>query len=642
MGGDGNTCYMIVNEGKSNHDAQLDCIEHGGHLAYIESEEEQSFLETLVATESVNWIGLIWAVSWLDGTPLRQDWLLPIRKPSASLQGVKTCFSMRRSEVIGRVCSNERRFICEIPNENKECLEQYAFGGSCYRLNESRLTHRDAQQFCNETYNGHLPYIETREELNHIVKYLQTVTVGYSWIGLIAQHKWMDGTTVSYRNLQRDTHNRLDWRHGCFSLSGKWKREDCATEYGYICERNIVDQQATHENSSRQCSTTPTGLTEFLRGGSLCIHTEQMINVSDSSYVFPALCECGTGRCLQGCACVVRDNAGGLIACSCGACSLTYSLQTGDIETFEFPVLSSSLTCDCINGEASSSYQFQDGVFTNLHPACSDIGDHTDVVASANITVIVVVPILGMLVLVLLVIGFRLRRRWRKILPVNQMRTSAATGPTSREERNDTGGPASPSVSFHDDQQGDHDDVAPTQSPAVELPADMDVRPNEYDYADFTGKRLDTLSGTSDEEYVNKDVIGKGKQAPKQVERSCQELSPNAADSEPSYDYAGVTGKRLDTLSGTLDEEYVNKDVIRKGKQTPKQVECSRQELSPSAADSEPSYDYASVRAPSLDHDSPTHAGVYINERVRPQRQQRVPEMQTPNDDFGSYYAEIS
>ena len=83
----GNSCYRFIRDArKSRNGSHEDCVHRHGHLVYVESEGEQTFLATVAssfyngnaANENHYWIGLIptRTLVWLDGSPVYQS-LLP-------------------------------------------------------------------------------------------------------------------------------------------------------------------------------------------------------------------------------------------------------------------------------------------------------------------------------------------------------------------------------------------------------------------------------------------------------------------------------------------------------------------------------------------------------------------------------------
>ncbi|KAI5608598.1 polycystic kidney disease protein 1-like 2, partial [Silurus asotus] len=137
------SCYEFVTLQRSFHEAQSWCERGGGHLAFIQNEEMQQFLQRHLQSEQDWWLGLApasfnlsmgsaategkWfcSLSWLDGSDVSySNWL---REPEPG----ETCgYILKQSQfqwASTKNCSQELHFICEFESGHAiACLNHNA------------------------------------------------------------------------------------------------------------------------------------------------------------------------------------------------------------------------------------------------------------------------------------------------------------------------------------------------------------------------------------------------------------------------------------------------------------------------------------------------------------------------------------
>ncbi|XP_041478181.1 cell wall protein DAN4-like [Lytechinus variegatus] len=116
----GDSCYYFSSTKLSRDDANEKCTNHDFHLAYIQTEEEQEFIQGRLIEESLKdcWIGLTidsnGNMIWMDGSGLTYD----NRDDKSNDEGVG-CFRMRKSHGYrwhDRTCKTEYTYVCEKEN----------------------------------------------------------------------------------------------------------------------------------------------------------------------------------------------------------------------------------------------------------------------------------------------------------------------------------------------------------------------------------------------------------------------------------------------------------------------------------------------------------------------------------------------
>ncbi|KAK9963345.1 hypothetical protein ABG768_006537 [Culter alburnus] len=71
----GNRCFRVFNQAMIWKDAEMTCLDHGGNLASVHSQEENAFIKRLISSSKSFWIGGYDAVSegtwfWSDGSKM--------------------------------------------------------------------------------------------------------------------------------------------------------------------------------------------------------------------------------------------------------------------------------------------------------------------------------------------------------------------------------------------------------------------------------------------------------------------------------------------------------------------------------------------------------------------------------------------
>ncbi|XP_038058562.1 macrophage mannose receptor 1-like [Patiria miniata] len=109
------SCYWVGGPMKSHLSARGDCSDKGGHLLYIESQDELRFINSSVISEDGvgYWIGLATQYAWLDGSRAIYQGIV---QTDASNNGGSLCFRLRAENDflwndIG--CNTNYAYICE-------------------------------------------------------------------------------------------------------------------------------------------------------------------------------------------------------------------------------------------------------------------------------------------------------------------------------------------------------------------------------------------------------------------------------------------------------------------------------------------------------------------------------------------------
>ncbi|XP_038629196.1 C-type lectin domain family 17, member A-like [Scyliorhinus canicula] len=121
----------------------------------------------------------------------------------------------------------------------------------CYKFSTDKRNWNGAKQQC-ESQKSHFVIINTTEEQNFITKYVKDKKEAH-WIGLTdgadeGKWKWVDGSTVSYLNWQKDQPDNYNNEH-CATIAKDnrdetfgWNDDGCGKDHPFICEKWALPQ----------------------------------------------------------------------------------------------------------------------------------------------------------------------------------------------------------------------------------------------------------------------------------------------------------------------------------------------------------------------------------------------------------------
>ena len=126
-------CYQVFYESKSWGEAEILCLSYGGHLASINSEDENNFIATLMKETGYFWVGghdivTEEAWQWTDHSAWSySDWAA--NKPTKNYGS--NCLRYSASPAVGRFysdysCTYTTYFVCEVPDTQQNIR-------SCFR-----------------------------------------------------------------------------------------------------------------------------------------------------------------------------------------------------------------------------------------------------------------------------------------------------------------------------------------------------------------------------------------------------------------------------------------------------------------------------------------------------------------------------
>ncbi|XP_030829609.1 macrophage mannose receptor 1 [Strongylocentrotus purpuratus] len=248
----GSSCYSFESEATDFATAQSTCTTQGQHLIYLDSNNEQAYIQQTLSHQFPGidfWIGLTKdssdVIMWLDQTePVYTRWLTV---SMSSFNEGAACFRMKRGRDYtwhDKDCESGYGYICERDMGSDVCpTEMVSHDGSCYRIISASVNYKEAFAACLDTWEARLVFIETEEEQEFLKSQIILVdNQADFWIGLLKSSMdvitWSDGTMPVYTNLEYDSFNEGT---PCFRMkSGRdyyWHDRPCTFMVPYICEQ---------------------------------------------------------------------------------------------------------------------------------------------------------------------------------------------------------------------------------------------------------------------------------------------------------------------------------------------------------------------------------------------------------------------
>ncbi|XP_053408178.1 uncharacterized protein LOC123560994 isoform X2 [Mercenaria mercenaria] len=285
------TCYKFVTKRASWTEAQAACLEEGGNLISIVSDQEQSYIEGrlqgFAKLPDDMWIGASdrdyeagW--KWIDEQPFEyQNWRPGEPNDYGSAGEDCAAISVRNKKVFGLwndlPCHLNRGYICklqvdgmvaptstQVPVTEGKCgigWEKDPSSDTCYKFEIELASWTEAQTKCLKD-DGNLVSIISDQEQSYIAGILQGISmlpeamwIGASDIDFEAGWKWIDGQPFAYLNWARGEPNYyevVDTSAGTVEgedcaaivtadkqLFGQWKDLPCSGKRGHICKRKV-------------------------------------------------------------------------------------------------------------------------------------------------------------------------------------------------------------------------------------------------------------------------------------------------------------------------------------------------------------------------------------------------------------------
>lgn len=113
-------CYYFSKSQRNWNDSVAACQEVDAQLVTVESDEEQTFLDTFLKNKGPAWMGLsdlkqesTW--QWVDGSPLSDSFRKYWIKGEPNNQGNEDCAELREDGWNDNKCDNKKFWICKKP-----------------------------------------------------------------------------------------------------------------------------------------------------------------------------------------------------------------------------------------------------------------------------------------------------------------------------------------------------------------------------------------------------------------------------------------------------------------------------------------------------------------------------------------------
>ncbi|KAJ8036335.1 Macrophage mannose receptor 1 [Holothuria leucospilota] len=289
---EGDYCYYFsagANVRLGWNDANAWCMQNGGYLTSIHSDDEQDkvFYYASTYTYTDHWIGIReydieGTYVWADKTPLDyQHWR---EGEPNDANGEEQCGEMRTTDGFWNDlnCGDYQPFICKrvyhetIPKTHAPtepptgyCPSGWdQYGYRCYKIygysQSERRSWYDGRDNC-QVQGGDLVIIHSQEIQSFIISKMQEVGfpiyIGLSDITNRGQFRWVDGTPVDYTNWDGREPNEVGGEEDCVEMLfgygevGRWNDIGCDGSKGYICQRSIDEAYPQQPPDDNDCDT---------------------------------------------------------------------------------------------------------------------------------------------------------------------------------------------------------------------------------------------------------------------------------------------------------------------------------------------------------------------------------------------------
>lgn len=295
--------YQRFEESLTWNEAKAKCEELGGHLLTITSEEEQSFVESMLCygTMKAYWIGATsiseswqWITEepfsythWASGEPNGSGNYADIISPWFKQSEYRNMWddTQDTGDASGGIQSSVIGYICEWDSVTGKA----SFHEHEYAFFDESVSWSDAKSKCEEM-GGHLVTINSAEEQAFLIDLVLASQKKNMWIGAYPEngsYKWITKEPFSYTNWAsgepNNVHNMQNaammYTQNASYPSGTWNDENengrewtgyHLSDFGYICEWGIdVDLETCEHNFSFTTTKEPT-CTDPGEGSFLC------------------------------------------------------------------------------------------------------------------------------------------------------------------------------------------------------------------------------------------------------------------------------------------------------------------------------------------------------------------------------------
>ncbi|RVE65935.1 hypothetical protein OJAV_G00121150 [Oryzias javanicus] len=310
----GSSCYKLKSETrKSWSAARHDCVQEGGDLVSITSEEENTYVIGAMDPSHLDlWIGLSTLkcnkischfengnsdFTWSDSLPLSYtNW--GNDQPTTDTQA-GSCAAVIKDQTNqfgewrSHACRYERPYMCKRPVNTTCPLGWKTFAGNCYWMvtNTNLLTSwHEAYLRCSHM-GAHLLIINSEEEqffINGNLPDFHNVDIPDIWIGLSDMvqdgvFKWVDKTDTTFSNYGPGWPQNTEGSWDCGQIftgnyQGKWETTNCFKSLGFVCE--LTGGESLKPTAAPEYHCDP----GYLLYGNYCYHleTEDVKNWQDA------------------------------------------------------------------------------------------------------------------------------------------------------------------------------------------------------------------------------------------------------------------------------------------------------------------------------------------------------------------------
>ena len=262
--------YKLFNKALPWREAYKFCEQQDGHLVTVNSENEQSFLYSLInenSTSSYLWLGATdsyeegkwkWITgdsivyrNWADNEPNNsndEDYMVLYKNSGKWNDGNDIYYSDTKAY----------SFICEYDNDTVDFnLEKSLdYNGHRYEVYTNSVDWQTAKRFC-EQKGGHLLTISNSDENNIIKNNVKGLTNERYWLGLTdialqSKWNWITGEPIYYNNWNSGEPNNtagIETYAEFVSANGSWndlRGFACISlNIGFICEYDEIPAEPT-------------------------------------------------------------------------------------------------------------------------------------------------------------------------------------------------------------------------------------------------------------------------------------------------------------------------------------------------------------------------------------------------------------
>ncbi|XP_068508263.1 secretory phospholipase A2 receptor isoform X2 [Syngnathus scovelli] len=265
-------CYHYEKSAESWEESERFCVDRGGHLASVHSEEEARFVYGHGQSPYSSFLGLK-KNKWSDGTKF------DYQKRENNTVG-DCVFPTALGELSSCHCTVNRPFVCKIAKSGRPRQLSPLVGQPdwtvqcgwwldnptddfCYLIVRQPKTWKEAQEDCHHL-EGNLLSITSSHEQTFVHGYIKAVALNDDdaplWLGVKSPFddddtKWTDGSLFKkIKDFEDDGNDEK-----CLTFltgSGDWKADACDHKSGYMCKKRakgVADAMAPSDNNANIC-----------------------------------------------------------------------------------------------------------------------------------------------------------------------------------------------------------------------------------------------------------------------------------------------------------------------------------------------------------------------------------------------------